>query len=201
MRSKILTFITVLGFFAISAQANDVDLKKSKLTWVGAKVIGSTHTGHIDIKDAKLNYKKGEPVSGKITIDMNSITNTDLTDKGYNAKLVGHLKSDDFFGVAKHKTAEINIDKIEKASNKFYLLKGKLTIKGKSQPVSLKAEVKQETKAFQVVETDLSFDRTKFGIRYGSGTFFSNLGDKMISDDVKVNVKLHINKKKALAAK
>ena len=108
--------------------------------------------------------------------------------------MVGHLRSDDFFSVEKHKTATLNINKIQKASDKFYLVTGDLMIKGKKQPVSVKAEVVKEDKKSKTVKADLKFDRTKFGIKYGSGTFFTDLGDKMIADEVQVSVQLVVNK-------
>ena len=193
--------LIVLGLLTSTmAWANTVDVKKSKVIWTGSKVVGSTHTGEVKLKSADLKFKKGEPVSGTITVDMSTITNSDLKDKKYNKKLVGHLMSDDFFGVKKHKTAVLDIKEIIKASDKFYLLKGQLKIKGISQDVTLKAEVEKDSTSMQTIKVALDFNRTKFGIRYGSGTFFSNLGDKMISDEVNLEVRIHINKDKRLAS-
>lgn len=194
MKKTILAGFIASSLISASALAAQVDLKKSKVTWTGSKVVGSTHTGHIKIKEAKVNYKKSMPTSAKVVVDMTSITNTDVKDPKWNKKLVGHLNSDDFFGVDKHKTATLNIEKINKASDKFYFLQGKLTIKGQTQPIKLKAKVIKDDTKNQVIQTNLDFDRTKFGIKYGSGSFFSNLGDKMISDDIQTVVELHIKK-------
>jgi polyisoprenoid-binding protein YceI len=43
---------------------------------------------------------------------MNSIVDTDIADAGMNGKLVGHLKSDDFFSVVAFPTAELVITKV-----------------------------------------------------------------------------------------
>ncbi|MCB0407873.1 MAG: YceI family protein [Bdellovibrionales bacterium] len=193
---KLLSFLFTIATLstAFSASAAEVNVAKSKVIWKGSKIIGSFHTGEVKVQSAKIDYKDGAPVSGQVVVDMTSIVNKDLTDKKMNQKLIGHLKSDDFFGVEKYKTATLDLEKIQKASDKFYLLTGKLTIKGKALPVTLKAEVKKETKSEQVVQVAFNFDRTKYDIKYGSGSFFTDLGDKMISDEVQMNVELHIKK-------
>lgn len=191
--TSILAVAAALMFSATSF-ADSVDTKKSSVTWKGSKVVGSSHTGTLDLKSADLKFAKGEPTSGKVIIDMTTIKNTDITTKSMNKKLVGHLKSPDFFAVEKHKTATLDIKKIQKASDKFYLITGDLIIKGQKQPISVKAEVVKEDKKSKTVKADLKFDRTKFGIKYGSGTFFSDLGDKMIADEVEVSVQLFVNK-------
>ena len=193
---KLFSFLFLMGAFltVFSAPGAEVNVAKSKVIWKGSKVIGSFHTGEVNVQSAKVDYKDGEPISGQVVVDMTSIVDKDLTDKKMNQKLIGHLKSDDFFGVEKYKTATLDLEKIQKASDKFYLLTGKLTIKGKTLPITLKAEVKRETKTEQVVQVAFNFDRTKYDIKYGSGSFFSDLGDKMISDDVQMNVELYIKK-------
>ncbi len=201
MKYKILVGFIAALFMSVGAFAKSVDLSKSKVTWMGSKVIGSSHTGNIKIKSADIKYKDNQPASATVVIDMASITNTDLKDKKYNQKLVGHLKSEDFFNVSKFKTSTLKVDGIQKASDKFYFLTGKLTIMGVTKDVKLKAEVDKEDANMQVVNVDFDFDRTDFGIKYGSGSFFKGLGDKMISDEVKMQVRLHINKSKNLAAK
>jgi polyisoprenoid-binding protein YceI len=64
---------------------------------------------------------------------------------------------------------------------------GELIIKGVTQPISFpvrRADDKYVGKA--------TFDRTKFGITYGSGSFFENLGDKVINDAVDVEFTLAV---------
>lgn len=191
MTQKLL-ISTLVTLFTATSFAFSVDTSKSKVTWTGAKVVGSTHTGNVKIKEADLKWAKGVPTKGKVVIDMTSITNTDLTDKKWNDKLVGHLKSDDFFSVKKYETAILDIKKVSKVSDKIYTLTGDLIIKGKKEKVSVKAEVTKSTKEMKHVKATFKFDRTKFGIKYGSGKFFTDLGDNMISDDVEVAVDLHL---------
>ena len=200
MNLMITGLCAALLFASASSFAAGVSVDKSKVMWKGTKVVGSSHEGTVALKSADLKFKDGEPVSGEIVMDMTTIKNTDLSG-AMNKKLVGHLKSPDFFDVKKHKTAKLKINKIQKASDKFYLISGDLMIKGKSQPVSVKAEVASTKGNNQTVKASFKFDRTKFGIKYGSGSFFEDLGDKMISDEVEISVELAVEKEEKVAAK
>lgn len=190
---SIITAISVVGF-SLSAWSSNIDTSKSEVTWTGSKVIGDSHVGNVKVKGGEVKYKNGEPTSANVVIDMTTITNNDLKDPKWNKKLVGHLNSDDFFSTNKHKTATLDAKSIKKASDKFYFVNGDLKIKGKSNPVKVKVEVLEDKKDYQVVKADFEFDRTKWGIKYNSGSFFSDLGDKMIADEVKLSVKLHVKK-------
>src|SRR6478736_3369757 len=77
-----------------------VDTKSSTLVWTGKKFTGQ-HTGNVQLSSGELVAEGKTVKQGNFEIDLNTITNTDVTDANYNAKLVGHLKNDDFFGVDK----------------------------------------------------------------------------------------------------
>ena len=36
--------------------------------------------------------------------------------------------------------------------------------------------------------SSLVFDRSKYDVKYGSGTFFENLGDNLILDEINIDV-------------
>jgi len=173
---SILAAVLLFVSGTLVAQNKAVDVSGSKMTWIGKKVTGE-HTGHIHFKSGVLQFSGSDLSGGEFTVDMTSITCTDLPDEEYNMKLVGHLKSDDFFGVNNFKESTLKLTSVKKAGNK-YDVTGDLTIKGKTNPV-----------AFQVDPSGNSFsgtivvDRTLYDLRYGSGKFFDNLGDKMIYDE------------------
>ena len=137
---------------------------------------------------------KGNLSSGKFEADMTTIKNTDVTSPEYSAKLDGHLKSEDFFGVEKFPKATFVLTKVAKIAKGNALVKGNMTIKGKTVPIEFKA-VFQEAADGMKVYANITLDRTKFDIRYGSGSFFENLGDKTIYDDFNITLTL-VNKKK-----
>jgi len=186
MKTRILTLVALFIFAAITttvAQEKKIDTKASKLTWTGYKVLGQ-HEGTIDFKDGALEFKEGKLVGGMFTIDMTTINTTDLSGGG-KQKLDGHLKSDDFFGVAKFPTATLKFRKVVETDDNTYRIAADLMIKGNKSPVSFTMELEENT-----AETKLKVDRTKFGIKYGSATFFDNLKDKAIYDEFDLIVDL-----------
>jgi polyisoprenoid-binding protein YceI len=118
-------------------------------------------------------------------MDMNTITNTDLDDKGSNQKLVGHLKSDDFFGVDKFPTSTLVIKNSTKFVNNKAKVTGDLTIKGKTQEVTF--DVTRNNKTYT---SKVEVDRSKYDVRYGSKSFFDNLGNKAIDDNFILDITL-----------
>ncbi len=172
------SLFTLAALFSLSAPciAAEIDLENSSITWTGSKITGSQHTGTISPKSSDISVADGSVQSGSIVFDMDTITVTDLEGK-WATKFLTHMKSEDFFNVAKFPTATLEIK--ENASGK---MKGDLTIMGVSQPFSFDA---QREDGKYVGKT--SFDRTKFGITYGSGNFFQGLGDKVINDTVEVS--------------
>jgi polyisoprenoid-binding protein YceI len=169
----------------VSANNNDpikVNAEKSTVSWKGYKVTGS-HEGNIKISSGTLDMKDGLLTGGQVIIDMSSINVTDLSGGG-KGKLEGHLKSPDFFDVAQHKTAKLNITNVvSRGTAGSYKVIGDITIKGITKPVKFNIETKEGA----MVGT-IQIDRTDFNVRYGSGSFFDNLGDKTIYDEFDINV-------------
>ncbi|MBI3500906.1 MAG: YceI family protein [Bacteroidetes bacterium] len=163
----------------------DVDAKLSRLEWRGKK-IGGEHSGIISLSSGKI-YREDGKISGIFEIDIASISSTDLAG-GWKEKLDGHLKSEDFFGVEKFPKATLEIMEAVPAG-KEYRVNANLTIKGKTHPVEFSAGIKFEENTISA-EGEVIIDRSKYDVRYGSKSFFANIGDKMIHDDFAV--KFHI---------
>ena len=183
------------SFILVSAFAQDLklDRKSSKIVWEGKKVIGGSHEGLIDAKSGSLVIKKNKPVSGELVIDLNSLTCTDIEDKEYNGKLLGHLKSPDFFDTKKFPEAKFMISKIIAKGNSSYLVRGKLTIKGITKPAEFNATIiqsEQQTSARGL----LIVDRSQFDVKYGSNSFFDDLKDKAIDDNFYIDFDLVFKK-------
>lgn len=161
----------------------EINSAKSSIEWKGEKVLGA-HTGTIDLKEGYLEMDASGITGGKFVVDMTSIIVTDL-EGGSKGKLEGHLKSDDFFGVKSYPTATLEITSATKTVS-GYDVSANITIKGVTEPVTFVLNNNEDGS----MSTDLVLDRTKFGVRYGSGSFFDNLGDNTISDEFKLKVKL-----------
>lgn len=179
-----------LGIFALfmtigtlTAQNKNVDVDKSSIIWKGYKFTGS-HTGTITLKEGTLVFKNDKLSGGEFVADMTTLTNTDLQG-GMKGKLEGHLKSDDFFSVENNPTSKLVFTIDEAKGKNAYTANGKLTIKGITKPISFDISV-YGSKA----SVSLKVDRTDYDIKYKSGTFIENLGDKVIYDDFDLVVDL-----------
>ena len=172
-----------------------VDAKSSIMKWVGKKVTGQ-HNGTITISSGKLMTSGSTVTGGTFAIDMKSIVCLDLTDAETNGKLVGHLKSDDFFGVDKFPTSTFEIVSVKPLSkpqaNLTHTVTGKLTIKGITNTISFPAKITMDGSHLNAW-AKFMVDRAKYNVRYGSGSFFDNLGDKVIYDDFEIELDLKAN--------
>ena len=165
-----------------------VSLKQSKVEWVGKKVTGQ-HNGTVAIKSGSLVIKDGMLKGGEFTMDMATITSTDLEGE-YQQKLNGHLKSADFFGVEQYPEAKFVITTVkENGKNGRFSVTGDITIKETTKEISFDAQLVNSGEGIVAV-ADIVIDRSEFDVRYGSGSFFDNLGDKTIYDDFTLSVNL-----------
>ncbi len=165
-----------------------VNKTESQVRWEASKVTG-THWGYVPLKNATLDYSGGKIKGGSFDMDMVNLTVEDLTDAKSKGNLTGHLKSDDFFSVEKFNTSSFKITEAKSSNGTDYTITGNLTIKGITQKVFFPAKVAVAGK--KVTATgQIKFDRTKFEIKYRSGSYFEDLADKMIYDEVKLDVKL-----------
>lgn len=185
LKTLALLLAVTVSTLTATAQTKPVNAAKSTINWVGKKVTGQ-HEGTIKLKDGAFFMKDGKIVRGKFTVDMTSIEVTDLKAGEGKEKLEGHLKADDFFGTDKFATSSINFKTATPKGKDAYTVVADLTIKGITKPVTFDLTVKGNTATAKVV-----VDRTKYDIKYGSGSFFDNLGDKVISDNFDLTVSLN----------
>lgn len=189
-------FFSLITLFAVAnlafTPANDgnitgttnVNVEKSTIAWNGYKVTGE-HNGNVQLKSGSLEWEDGKLVGGNFVIDMTTITNNDLEGE-WNQKLVGHLKSDDFFGVKTHPTANFTITKaIPYGTDGKYKIVGDLTIKDITKEIKFNADVAETSATAEII-----VDRSNYNVKYGSGSFFDNLGDKTIYDEFELTVNL-----------
>lgn len=186
--SKIaLVFVLIFSAFTLQSftSSDKVKVKNSSIEWKGEKVVGS-HEGTIALKSSELIFKNNTLKGGSFVIDMTTIACTDLTGE-YKGKLEGHLKSDDFFSVSHFPTSKLVISKVSKSSKDSYKVSAKLTVKGITKNIDFVAQIKGNK-----LSATILVDRTQFNVKYGSGSFFQNLGDNMIYDEFEIKVNLEI---------
>lgn len=170
----------------------NVDPSATKITYVGKKVTGQ-HTGNVTVKSGNLVFTGPELTGGEVVVDMNSLTSTDITDKDTNAKYVGHMKSPDFFDTAKYPEAKLVVKKT-KANAKGLEVTGDLTMVGQTQPVTFQVTDWKKTATDVTGKAFVKVDRTKWGLKYGSGSFFKGLGDKAIDNEFTLDIVLSAKK-------
>ena len=141
------------------------------------------------MKSGEFTIKDNKIVSGKFSIDMSTITDNDITNETWNKKLVDHLKSDDFFSVEKFPESTFVVTESGDFSKGSAMVKGNITIKGITQPIEFRVTLQQKDDDMKVY-ANVVIDRTKFDIRYGSGSFFTDLGDKTIYDEFNLKINL-----------
>ncbi|MGY3053474.1 polyisoprenoid-binding protein YceI [Pedobacter sp. UYEF25] len=180
----------MLSAFTFKAEPVDykVDASKSSVTWIGRKIAGS-HNGTIVLKSGNLILNGNKLVGGRFTMDMSTIK-----DEGGSKKLEGHLNSEDFFSTQKFPTSTFVITKVS-GSGSEVTVAGDLTIKGKTRPVVFPATVSiNGNGSVSALAGKILVDRTKYDVRYGSKSFFDNIGDKAIDDMFEIGVKLVASK-------
>ena len=188
---KKLFFLPLLALLIMAAKIPStykVDTNSSVVDWTGYKVTGK-HTGTVKIKNGMLSVDAGMITGGSFEIDMNSLKCTDQEGE-YAAKLVGHLKGDDFFGVTAYPTASFVITKaIPQDTKGNYKILGNLTIKGITKEAKFFANAAEANGTLNA-SGKITIDRSDFNIKYGSGSFFDGLGDKTIYDEFDLQVSL-----------
>ena len=165
-----------------------IQTSSSTVNWTGKKVLG-LHTGTINILNGFIEMEDQQIVGGEVQIDMPSIVITDIGDKNTRDNFLAHLFNDDFFAVDKFKTATLTITGSNLLEPSKFKINGILTIKDISHPVSFTATIEIFTDFLHALG-ELVVDRTLYNIRYGSGKFIANLGDKLIYDEFVLQFKL-----------
>lgn len=197
MKTSILTSLLLVAVAGLSSfirpdlQKFQVDTRASSLQWTATKVTGF-HTGTAPLQSGELVTDGKIIRQGSFEIDLASLTVTDITDPASNAKLVGHLKNEDFFNTSAHPKASFVINSVAQKSGDEYVVKGKLTIKGISKDLEFPATVKQDGKKL-TASARIKVNRTQYDIRFRSSSFFENLGDKAIADEFELDLKLVAN--------
>ena len=160
----------------------------SHVNWTGKKILG-LHTGTINIESGFIEMEDDEFKVSEVAIDMTSIVVTDIDDTKTNQEFRDHLLHDDFFAVHKHPTSHLTVTKATHLNNLEYKLDGTLTIKNISHPITFTTKLERFSDTLHSLG-EIVIDRTLYNIRYGSGKFIKDLGDKLIYDEFVLQFKL-----------
>ncbi len=181
----------------IAAVTYKVDPSSSVIKWVGKKPTGQ-HEGTLQLSNGNLTSKEGKIESGSFTIDMTSITVTDLEGED-KAGLEGHLKGlgegseDHFFNIAKFPTATFEVTGTSEKEGKTFL-EGNLTIKGIKKNISFPANTSIKEGSMIISTEVFTINRTEWNVNYASKSIFSDIGDKFINDDIELKIEVKATK-------
>lgn len=181
---KLIYILSLSCFFGFSQ--NQVNLEESSVKWTGVQLSGKKHYGTLSFESADLSFSEDQLVGGNFVVNMMSLSVDDLTGRGKKS-LEGHLKADDFFSVSDFNFSELKLNNVDVVSENEYSAEGDLTIKGRTHKAKVSFYTEEGSKN---LKARLVFDRSKYNVRYGSGSFFENLGDKLILDDIELEVTL-----------
>ena len=173
-----------------------VDTDASVIHWEGSKPTGEHH-GTVQLKTGELQITENEITGGSFIIDLNSIVNEDIEDPEMNAKLVGHLKSPDFFHVDSFPVAEFEITSVvpqDQDPDFSHSISGNLTMKDITKNITFKANVEMNEGQLKATSNNFIIDRTVWNVTYGSKKVFDNLQDNFIHDEMGLKIELIANK-------
>lgn len=182
-----LAFLLASAPLFAATHTYKIDPIESTVAWVGKKVTGQ-HNGTLKMKGGKVELDGTALKSGEFVVDMTTLTVLDLTDADSNGKLTGHLKSDDFFSVDKNPTAKFTVKSVTEKGG-VSRATGAMEIKGISHDITIPLKIDVKAGA-ATITGKASLDRTKWNIKFRSGKFYENLGDKLIYDSFDITFDL-----------
>ncbi|CAM3717663.1 YCE I like family protein [Flavobacterium saliperosum S13] len=221
MKKIVLSLLVVSALMSVSCKkngANESDSKipteaaissegakyvasttESVINWSGSKPAGK-HSGTINLKDGEILVKDNKVVSGKFTINMNTITVTDLKSDDGKEDLEAHLKGtgdkegqDHFFNIKKYPSGFFAITSIEEKEGKT-IVYGNLTLKDVTKSVNFPANISVSDNEVTIDSDTLVLNRTYWNINYASRSLFDNLKDKFINDEIEIQVRVKATK-------
>lgn len=164
-----------------------LNAEKSTVKWIGTKVTGR-HNGTVKISEGKVIVKENKVVGGNFTLDMTSIDDEDLkADKKMQGKLLGHLKSEDFFDVEKFPKASFEITSVKENADGTATISGNLTLKGIAKAISFPAKIANNAENKPASATaNFNINRQDWGIKYPGKP------DDLIRDEINIDLNLSL---------
>lgn len=189
--------ITASMLFALNTY--NLDLESSSLEWIGRKITGE-HNGTINFSSGHIALDNRTIKSGIFNVNMKTIKNLDIGDPTYRKYLEDHLNDDDFFSAELYPIATLEVieqlpaDSISISLGYNTIIRCSLTIKGITNPVNIPAKIHIYNN-HAIAEGSIDIDRTLYGIKYKSKSFFPDIGDKFIYDNFTLNFNIHFDRK------
>lgn len=184
--------ITSIILFALASLvqivvAKDYELTEHNVKWTGS-MPAKTHEGLLTPEKFDISISdSGVIESLDVLLDMNSLNVTDMEEGRMRKKLTKHLLSDDFLDAKKFPNSGFNLVRHESGK-----LIGKITIRGIEKAINLPVKVTGDAANGWILEGSFKFNRQDFGVSYQNKGFLGTAKDKLIKDDVAMDIRLVI---------
>lgn len=164
----------------------EIDLEESRLEWLGRNLINK-HWGTAALESGFLEFEDGQLTGGSFVIDLQKLKCTDLAGSDLHDVLISHLQSDDFFDVENHPKATFTITKVDvpegtTPGSTTHRVTGDLTLRGQTHAIEFEVSAGRTPEGKMAAQAAFSIDRTKWGVIYGSGKFFSRIAGHLVND-------------------
>lgn len=181
----------------VSAEgASTYVITEGVVNWLGKRAIGNRHTGTVKVAGGEFQVNEGRLLSGKVILDMASLSVNNMKDPGAKADLESHLKNADFFDVKNNPTGEFTFDEVLPSNTPDFnwAVSGDLMLKGKSNHVNIPVKMTITDEELIAESANFVINRTKWGINFQSG-MLGTVKDKVIEDIVPLSLKVTAKKK------
>ena len=186
----------------------DLDISASKIEWIGTKVSGY-HTGEVPLKSGEIFINNGDVTGGKFVMDLANLTVSGPkgSDTAGNNKLLGHLKSADFFDVSKHPEGTFELTNVQpykgdaikdtndvrqqeineyKVTDPTHMISGNLTLKGMTKNIEFPARITVSGNTAEAI-AKFNINRKNWDIVYPGKP------DDLIRDDIHLGIAIKAN--------
>ena len=178
-----------------TVEADNYAISSGTVYWTGSKAfVETTHNGTINVTGGQLSIADGNVVAGSFDIDMTSIVDNDLASKpDMKAKLEGHLKSDDFFGVEQFPKATFTVVRAEPIDGNpeaTHNLTGNLTMRGITKEITFPVSVSTVNGKLNAVAPNFAINRVDWDVKFNNSTIVGLGKDDLINDDIQLTIQL-----------
>ncbi|WP_243312941.1 YceI family protein [Fundidesulfovibrio agrisoli] len=156
-----------------------------------------SHHGTLSVSRAEMDFTQGvrSGFKGLFEIDMTSIADKNLEGDPLKDVLEAHLASDDFFFVSLFPTAVFTLTEATPAAEGTatrpnYVMTGQLSLRGVGKTIFFPAHLRMLGDGKIGLHANFDFDRTDWGVIYGSARFFRHLGMHVVYDHISVEIRL-----------
>lgn len=182
----------------------NLNVAGSKIEWIGTKVTGY-HTGTVPLKSGEVYVNHNQVTGGSFMMDVaNMNVSGPKGDTSGNAKLLGHLKSADFFDVTKYPEASFELTGVKpyegsaiedtvdarqeeiseyKVNDPTHTVSGNLTMKGITKNIEFPARITVSGNSAEAI-AKFNIDRKQWGIVY------EGKPDDLIRDEIHLGISI-----------